>query len=111
MFEDYLTAFLASGMSVCNGFCYQQDRARNKAIKAWREKWVKDNLTPDKQRLYDDMREARNAEAHIANKSSPARKVGLELCVGQEEIAVVGPGARIRTGRAELRASGLQVSF
>jgi hypothetical protein len=99
-FKDYLTAFLAAGMSVRDGFCYRDDRKRNAAIKAWREKWEND---PNDQHLYELMRQGRHDEAHIARK----RKACLKLCVGQEEIPV-GPTC---PGRAELRASGLQVSF
>jgi hypothetical protein len=82
-FKDYLTAFLSAGMSVRDGFCYRNDRKRNAAIKAWREKWEND---PNNQRLYEVMCEGRNDEAHIA------RKAGLKLCVG----AGGDPGRRRR---------------
>lgn len=90
-FYPYLNAFLAAAMSVRDPFF------RDKTVKPWLEEWEK-SLTPDHQHLWDSMREGRNDEAHIARKSRPARsgrrarKAGLKLCVGQEDIKV-GVGA------------------
>jgi hypothetical protein len=99
-FNHYLSAFLAAGMSV-------RDPFRDKTIKAWREEWEK-SLPPDEKRLYEVMCEGRNDEAHIARKSRPARshrrakKAGLKLCVGQEDIKVgVGAPYSDRSGRVE----------
>jgi hypothetical protein len=53
-FGHYLSAFLTAGMSVREGFYYRQDRKRDAAIKAWREKW-ENALTPEEKRLYEFM--------------------------------------------------------
>jgi hypothetical protein len=85
-------------------------RFRAKAIKAWREKWEK-SLTPDEKRLYDAMREGRHDEAHIARKSRPARshrrarKAGLKLCIGQEDIKL-GLGASYSDRSGTVQAFG-----
>jgi hypothetical protein len=99
-FTDHLTAFLAAGMSVRDPF---------KAVKAWCEDW-KESLTPDQRRIWGAMRIARNDEAHITNKSRPAKsrssrkraKESFPLCVGHEEINVgVGSPYFDTSGRVE----------
>jgi hypothetical protein len=57
-----------------------------------RERQALGELFKDEQRLYELLRQGRHDEAHIARKSRPARKAGLKLCVGHEDIKV-GVGA------------------
>jgi hypothetical protein len=91
-FDDYLSAFLSAGMSVRDGFHYKQDRARNAAIKAWRENWEKAH-TPEAKRLYEFMHVNRNAEVHTT---------GVALSVEKEPVRVgVGSSYSDRSGTVE----------
>jgi hypothetical protein len=94
-FDHYLSAFLSAAISVCDGFHYRQNRARNYAIKAWREQW-ENNLVQEERHLYDFMRADRVAEIHRAGSR---RDVGHEIVkfpigthrVGGSEHYVAGP--------------------
>jgi hypothetical protein len=73
-FDYYLSAFLNAGISVCGGFQYRQNPARNKAIKAWRGQW-ENKLSPKEKSLYKFIRKDRVAEVHASGSS---RNVGHE---------------------------------
>jgi hypothetical protein len=66
--DHNLSAFLSAGMSFRSGFRVEQDRARNDAIKAWRESWKK-GLSPSERQFYDFMHEDRVAEVHKEGSS------------------------------------------
>ena len=92
-FDNYLSAFLTAGMSVRDGFHYRQDRKRNAAIKAWREKW-ESALAPEEKHLYDFMHVNRVAEVH---------KTGAALAVKKEPVKVgVGGSYSDKSGTVEV---------
>jgi hypothetical protein len=79
-FDHHLSAFLNAGVSVQKGFRVEQDRARNDAVRAWRESW-EESLTDDESRLYDFMRKDRVAEVH---------RSGSQRSTKVEEIPIPG---------------------
>jgi hypothetical protein len=80
-FDDYLSTFLSPGMSVRDGFHYEQDRPRNAAVKAWCKKW-ENALTADEQDLYEFMRVNRNAEVHTTGAALTMEKEPVRVGVG-----------------------------
>jgi hypothetical protein len=60
-FDHSLSAFLSAAMSLRDAFHVEQDRKRDRDIKAWKKTW-EGHLTPEHERIiYDFMCEDRNA--------------------------------------------------
>jgi len=81
IFDYYLSAFLNAAMSLRCAFQYRQNRARNQAIKTWREQW-ESRLTPEEKSLYKFMREDRVAEVHCSGSSRNVGEEGVPLPAG-----------------------------
>jgi hypothetical protein len=97
-FDVSLSSFLSAAMSVRDAVRYERDRQRNEAIKAWKEAWEA-GLTPGQRRLYDFMREDRNAEVHGS---------GSRRTVKTDEIKVgVGSSYSDKSGTLEVMGSPL----
>ena len=73
-FDFYLSAFLNAGISVRGTFHVEQDRKRDKAVKAWKKAW-EGRLTPEQRCLWNFMRKDR---AHEVHRSGSSRRLVTE---------------------------------
>jgi hypothetical protein len=81
-FDHSLSAFLSAAMSLRDAFHVEQDRKRDRDIKAWKKTW-EGHLTPEHERIiYDFMCEDRNAEVHRSGTRRIVRTKEIKIGVG-----------------------------
>ena len=84
-FDYYLSAFLNAAMSVRDAFQIRQDRPRNAAVKAWRERWECD-LAADEKNLYDFMHKDRVDEVHYRGSNRDVGQEGVSFPIGTHQV-------------------------
>jgi hypothetical protein len=115
-FDHSLSAFLSAGMSVRSAFHVKQDRARNEAVRKWKEEWV-GKLTPAQKCVYDFMQKDRNCEVHDVGSQRVTDSKEIKVGVGGSysdksgTLIVMGPPSPLLGAGTGVTISTPQYSF